>query len=192
MHFFKFVNFNLAHKCSCQTHKSCVSDSKFLGYWWFKVLIILKCMHDPQACLFDGKSWKNHGIVFLNFCGNAVLWTGGDVLIMQIIYFWLSHKNCGCYGNGNSQNVALVGDMCAGNTCACFHFDLLCSMWLLIGLLQFWSYSVLHQKKNQGCEAKGQDSESQPLVKQDDYCPTSQEWQWLHVLFTKLSGTYNW
>ena len=22
------------------------------------------------------------------------------------------------------------------------------------------------------------------------YCPASQEWQWLHVLFTKLSGTY--
>ena len=23
------------------------------------------------------------------------------------------------------------------------------------------------------------------------YCPASQEWQWRHVLFTILSGTYN-
>ena len=23
------------------------------------------------------------------------------------------------------------------------------------------------------------------------YCPASQEWQWRHVLFTKLPGTYN-
>ena len=26
---------------------------------------------------------------------------------------------------------------------------------------------------------------------QISYCPASQEWQWRHVLFTKLSGTYN-
>ena len=25
-----------------------------------------------------------------------------------------------------------------------------------------------------------------------NYSPASQEWQWGHVLFTKLSGTYNW
>ena len=24
------------------------------------------------------------------------------------------------------------------------------------------------------------------------YCPTSQEWQWRHVLFKKSSGSYNW
>ena len=39
--------------------------------------------------------------------------------IMQNILFPPSHENCNCYGNGNSQNVAPVGDLCvAGNTCA--------------------------------------------------------------------------
>ena len=42
----------------------------------------------------------------------------GIVLIVHFI-FLLSHKNCGCNGNRNSQNVALVGDSSvAGNTCA--------------------------------------------------------------------------
>ena len=39
------------------------------------------------------------------------------MLIMHVILFPLSHENCCCYGNGNSQNVALVGDLCvASNT----------------------------------------------------------------------------
>ena len=29
-----------------------MSDSEFSGYWWFQVLIIAKCMHGLQACLF--------------------------------------------------------------------------------------------------------------------------------------------
>ena len=41
-----------SQKTSCQTHKTCVSDSNFSGYWWFQVLIISKCMHGLQACLF--------------------------------------------------------------------------------------------------------------------------------------------
>ena len=42
------------------------------------------------------------------------------MLIMHVILLSLSHKNCGCYGNRNSRNVAPVGDLCvAGNTCAC-------------------------------------------------------------------------
>ena len=81
----------------------------FSGYSWFQVLIISKCMHGLQACLFKyitidafrinlsmvrmplkgevgghalkshgnyivdhDKSWKNYGIVFLNFCGKPV------------------------------------------------------------------------------------------------------------------------
>ena len=36
-------------------------------------------------------------------------------------FFSMSHKNCGCYGNKNSQNVAPVVYLCvAGNTCACY------------------------------------------------------------------------
>ena len=31
--------------------------------------------------------------------------------IMHFIYFSASHKHCGCYGNGKSQNVAPVGDV---------------------------------------------------------------------------------
>ena len=43
------------------------------------------------------------------------------MLIMHVFCFSLSHENCGCYGNGNSKNVALVGDLCVvGNICACF------------------------------------------------------------------------
>ena len=35
-------------------------------------------------------------------------------------FFSLSHKNFGCYGTGNSQNVEPVGDLCvAGNTRVC-------------------------------------------------------------------------
>ena len=36
--------------------------------------------------------------------------------IMHTIFFSLSHKNCGCYGIGNSQNVSPVGRglMCCG------------------------------------------------------------------------------
>ena len=30
----------------------------------------------------------------------------GNVLIMHVIIFRRRIKNCGCYGNGNSQNVA--------------------------------------------------------------------------------------
>ena len=43
---------------------------------------------------------------------------------MFIIHIFLSsHKYCDCCGNGNSQNVAAVGDLCvADNTCACFSF----------------------------------------------------------------------
>ena len=42
------------------------------------------------------------------------------MLIMHIILFPPSHENCDCYGNGISQNVAPVGDLCvAGNACAC-------------------------------------------------------------------------
>ena len=26
--------------------------------------------------VYDGKSWKNRGIVFLNFCGNPAFYTG--------------------------------------------------------------------------------------------------------------------
>ena len=38
-------------------------------------------------------------------------------------FFLSSHKYCDCCGNGNSQNVAAVGDLCvADNTCACFSF----------------------------------------------------------------------
>ena len=33
------------------------------------------------------------------------------MLIMHI-FFMRSHKNCICYGNGYSQNVAVVGDTC--------------------------------------------------------------------------------
>ena len=40
--------------------------------------------------------------------------------IVHRISFSVLHKSCGCYGNGNSQNVAPVGDLCvAGITCAC-------------------------------------------------------------------------
>ena len=31
------------------------------------------------------------------------------MLIMHFILFLLSNEYCGCYGNGNSQNVAPVG-----------------------------------------------------------------------------------
>ena len=52
----KLLNFvtepQVARKTSCQTHKFCVSDSYFSGYWWFQALVILKCMHGLQACLF--------------------------------------------------------------------------------------------------------------------------------------------
>ena len=48
------------------------------------------------------------------------------MLIMHIVFFSPSHKNCGCSGNGNSQNVAPVGDLCvAGNTCACWSCSVL-------------------------------------------------------------------
>ena len=34
------------------------------------------------------------------------------MLMMQVIFFSLSHENCGCYGiNGNSQNVAKTMDL---------------------------------------------------------------------------------
>ena len=33
------------------------------------------------------------------------IWTGGNVLIMHVIFFSSSNENCGCYGNGNSPNV---------------------------------------------------------------------------------------
>ena len=40
------------------------------------------------------------------------------MLIMYIILFLPSHENCGCYGKGNNQNVASVGNLCVvGNTC---------------------------------------------------------------------------
>ena len=42
-----------------------------------------------------------------------------------IIFFSPWPENCGCYDNGNSQNVATVGDLClAGNTCALFKKNL--------------------------------------------------------------------
>ena len=34
------------------------------------------------------------------------MWTGGNVRIMHIIFILSSNENCGCYGNGYSQNVA--------------------------------------------------------------------------------------
>ena len=34
------------------------------------------------------------------------MYTGGNVLIMHVIFSPSNKKNCGCYGNGNSQNVA--------------------------------------------------------------------------------------
>ena len=35
------------------------------------------------------------------------------------IFFSLLHENGHCYGDGNSQNVGPVGDLCVeGNTCA--------------------------------------------------------------------------
>ena len=30
----------------------------------------------------------------------------GNVMIMQVILIFPSHENCGCFDNGNSQNVA--------------------------------------------------------------------------------------
>ena len=36
------------------------------------------------------------------------------MLIMHVILFPPWHENCGCFGNRNSQNVALVGDLCWG------------------------------------------------------------------------------
>ena len=34
-------------------------------------------LNSPRNYIVDhGKSWKNHGIVFLNFCGNRVLYFG--------------------------------------------------------------------------------------------------------------------
>ena len=53
MEFVKFEETISNQKTSCQTHKACVSDSLFPGYWWFQVLIISKCMHGLQACLFN-------------------------------------------------------------------------------------------------------------------------------------------
>ena len=32
-----------------------------------------------------GKSWKNHGIVFLNFCGNPILRTREQKLVQMIL-----------------------------------------------------------------------------------------------------------
>ena len=41
----KFNEITSSQKTSCQTRKTCVSDSQFSGYWWFNFfLIISKCM----------------------------------------------------------------------------------------------------------------------------------------------------
>ena len=48
----KFDETTSSQKTSCQTHKTCVIDSQFSGYWWFQVLIISKFMRSLQACLF--------------------------------------------------------------------------------------------------------------------------------------------
>ena len=61
-------------------------------------------------------------------------------------YVCLHHiKNCCCYDNRNSQNVALVGDLCvAGNTCACLFIVYYCSnrLWMFcvvsIFLIQYF------------------------------------------------------
>ena len=41
--------------------------------------------------------------------------------LCKSVLFSLSHINCGCYGNKNSQNVVPVVYLCvAGNTCVCY------------------------------------------------------------------------
>ena len=37
--------------------------------------------------IFDrGKSWKNHGIVFLNFCGNSVIFSSNPSVLVSTEY----------------------------------------------------------------------------------------------------------
>ena len=54
---------------------------------------------------------------------------------------------------------------------------------------------TLHQKKNAWWVIIDFFAlkERQSTVKRAEfvYCPASQEWKWLHILFTTLSGTYN-
>ena len=38
-------------------------------------------------------------------CG---MWTGGNVLIMHVIFFSPSNENCGCYGNESGKTVAYM------------------------------------------------------------------------------------
>ena len=63
------------------------------------------------------------------------------MLIIQVILFLLSHENCGCYGNGNSQNGARVEDFCiVGNTCANFFGMNICILYLYkTGRLFIWA-----------------------------------------------------
>ena len=68
-----------------------------------------------------GKLWSNHQIGPRFGLGKSLkiikkniqaslmklcMWTGSNVLIMDIIFFSPSHENSGSYGNRNSQNVA--------------------------------------------------------------------------------------
>ena len=46
------------------------------------------------------------------------------MLLINIFFISLSRKNCGCYGNLNSQNVAPVGDMCCRQHLCLFRLDL--------------------------------------------------------------------
>ena len=42
----------VARKLAVRHTKLVCLTASFFGYWWFQVLIILKCMHGLQTCLF--------------------------------------------------------------------------------------------------------------------------------------------
>ena len=42
----------VARKLAVRHTKLVCLTASFSGYWWFQVLIILKCKHGLQACLF--------------------------------------------------------------------------------------------------------------------------------------------
>ena len=44
-----------------------------------------------------GKSWKNHGIVFLNFCGNPVDMSVGKLFINWTTYYHSDFLTCEIY-----------------------------------------------------------------------------------------------
>ena len=96
----------IMHNCFSQWHEIVVAVVMDLDK-------MLQKMYRPQG---NSKNYSSN-LVKLG------MWTGCNVLDMHIIFFSLSHENCGCNG---SQNVASVGDLCAvGITCTLLHLLLL-------------------------------------------------------------------